>query len=159
MNHWLVTRKKIYSSNSKKLQWLYNLFYFSITSNSVANITSDNKYPTALILETVEENNETVHYLVPKHLAKKGRLKKRGTKIHICQDHLFMAKHIKRYINLAKSRLYFSWKRRRIWYTHESIKKKTNIVSAFMLPTLTSSLRICQRTSSMGYGISRREYY
>ena len=35
--------------------------------------------------------------------------------------------------------------------THESIKKKTNIVS------LTSSLSICQRTSSMGYGISRRE--
>ena len=45
--------------------------------------------------ETTEEN-ETMYYLIPKHLAKKGKLKKRGTKLHICQDHMFLAKHIKR---------------------------------------------------------------
>ena len=50
---------------------------------------------TALILETIEDN-ETMYYLIPKHLAKKGKLKKRGTKLHICQDHMFLAKHIKR---------------------------------------------------------------
>jgi ribosomal protein L37AE/L43A len=49
---------------------------------------------TALILETIEDN-ETMYYLIPKHLAKKGKLKKRGTKLHICQDHMFLAKHIK----------------------------------------------------------------
>merc|ERR1712080_1396 len=36
---------------------------------------------TALILETIEDN-ETMYYLIPKHLAKRGKLKKRGTKCH-----------------------------------------------------------------------------
>ena len=96
-----------------------------------------------------------MHYLVPKHLAKKGRLKKRGTKIHICQDHLFMAKHIKRYINLAKSRLYFSWKRRRIWYTRVHKEKNEyrfclyvtyfNIKSQYLSKNFLNGIRNLQK--------------
>ena len=83
------------------LSTIFFLYSISVVSNSVANVTttsSGTKFPTALVLETIEEN-ETVYYLIPKHLAKKGRLKKKGTKLHVCQDHMFVAKHIKRCVS------------------------------------------------------------
>ena len=36
------------------------------------------------------------HYLIPYHTAKKGKFGKRGTKLHIFMDHVFVAQHIKR---------------------------------------------------------------
>jgi hypothetical protein len=50
---------------------------------------------TALILETVEDGM-TCHYLIPQSLVKRGRLKRKGVKLHVCRDHLFITKHIKR---------------------------------------------------------------
>ena len=53
---------------------------------------------TALILETVEEHGFRVHYLIPNQLAKKlARLRRKGVKLHVSNEHLFVAKHIKRY--------------------------------------------------------------
>lgn len=58
---------------------------------------SSKKNLTALILETVEEHGFRAHYLIPKQLAKKVRLRRlRGVKLHVSNEHLFMAKHIKR---------------------------------------------------------------
>ena len=37
------------------------------------------------------------HYLIPYHTAKKGKFGKRGTKLHIFMDHVFVAQHIKRW--------------------------------------------------------------
>lgn len=34
------------------------------------------------------------HYLVPLSLAQKSRWKKKGTKLHIFNDHTFIAKHM-----------------------------------------------------------------
>ena len=88
------------------LSTIFFLYSISVVSNSVANVTttsSGTKFPTALVLETIEEN-ETVYYLIPKHLAKKGRLKKKGTKLHVCQDHMFVAKHIKRCVSNLKKK-------------------------------------------------------
>ena len=53
---------------------------------------------TALILETVEEHGFRVHYLIPNQLSKKlARLRRKGVKLHVSNEHLFVAKHIKRY--------------------------------------------------------------
>jgi len=87
----------VFNQNVPFFKYIFFLYSISVVSNSVANVTttsSGTKFPTALVLETIEEN-ETVYYLIPKHLAKKGRLKKKGTKLHVCQDHMFVAKHIK----------------------------------------------------------------
>jgi hypothetical protein len=35
------------------------------------------------------------HYLIPYNVAKRGRLGKRGTKLHIYMDHIFVAQRIK----------------------------------------------------------------
>ena len=96
-----------------------------MVSNSVANVTttsSGTKFPTALVLETIEEN-ETVYYLIPKHLAKKGRLKKKGTKLHVCQDHMFVAKHIKRCVSHLKKVLK-KWKKLKKEKSKKSLKKR-----------------------------------
>ncbi|EEB15891.1 conserved hypothetical protein [Pediculus humanus corporis] len=45
-----------------------------------------------LVLETVE-NGFKKHYLVPLSLAKRNKWKKKGTKLHIYNDHTFIAKH------------------------------------------------------------------
>ena len=34
------------------------------------------------------------HYLVPLSIAQKGKWKKKGTKLHIYNDHTFVAKHL-----------------------------------------------------------------
>lgn len=50
---------------------------------------------TSLILETVEDHGFMVHYLMPKNVAKKARLKRKGVKLHVSNEHIFTAKHIK----------------------------------------------------------------
>ncbi|XP_050518682.1 phospholipid transfer protein C2CD2L isoform X7 [Diabrotica virgifera virgifera] len=46
-----------------------------------------------LVLETVE-NGIKRHYLVPLSLAQKNKWRKKGTKLHIFNDHTFVAKHL-----------------------------------------------------------------
>ncbi|XP_075213106.1 uncharacterized protein LOC142319565 isoform X4 [Lycorma delicatula] len=46
-----------------------------------------------LILEAIE-NGIKKYYLVPLSLAQKGKWKKKGTKLHIFNDHTFIAKHL-----------------------------------------------------------------
>ena len=45
------------------------------------------------MLETVE-NDVTKYYLVPLSLAQKNKWKKKGTKLHIFNEHIFVAKHL-----------------------------------------------------------------
>jgi hypothetical protein len=46
-----------------------------------------------LVLETVE-NGVKKHYLVPLSLAQKSKWRKKGVKLHIFNDHTFVAKHL-----------------------------------------------------------------
>ncbi|GLV42604.1 uncharacterized protein CBL_03343 [Carabus blaptoides fortunei] len=46
-----------------------------------------------LVLETLE-NGVKRHYLVPLSLAQKSKWRKKGTKLHIFNDHTFIAKHL-----------------------------------------------------------------
>ncbi|KAF2883468.1 hypothetical protein ILUMI_22710 [Ignelater luminosus] len=46
-----------------------------------------------LVLETLE-NGVKKHYLVPLSLAQKSKWRKKGTKLHIFNDHTFIAKHL-----------------------------------------------------------------
>ncbi|KAK7794196.1 hypothetical protein R5R35_000484 [Gryllus longicercus] len=46
-----------------------------------------------LVLETIE-NGVKKHYLVPLTLAQKSKWRKKGTKLHIFNDHTFIAKHL-----------------------------------------------------------------
>ncbi|KAG5882174.1 hypothetical protein JTB14_002897 [Gonioctena quinquepunctata] len=46
-----------------------------------------------LVLETLE-NGVKKHYLVPLSLAQKSKWRKKGTKLHIFNDHTFVAKHL-----------------------------------------------------------------
>jgi len=46
-----------------------------------------------LVLETIE-NGVKRHFLVPLNIAQKPRWRRKGTKLHICNDHTFIAKHI-----------------------------------------------------------------
>ncbi|XP_049775583.1 phospholipid transfer protein C2CD2L isoform X1 [Schistocerca cancellata] len=46
-----------------------------------------------LVLETIE-NGVKKHYLVPLSMAQKSKWRKKGTKLHIFNDHTFIAKHL-----------------------------------------------------------------
>lgn len=46
-----------------------------------------------LVLETLE-NGVKRHFLVPLAIAQKPRWRKKGTKLHIYNDHTFVAKHL-----------------------------------------------------------------
>lgn len=48
----------------------------------------------SLVLETME-NGMTKFYPIPLDVAKRGKFKKKGTKLHIFMDHIFVAKHLK----------------------------------------------------------------
>lgn len=50
-----------------------------------------------LVLETTE-NGIKKHYLVPLSLAQKSKWKKKGTKLHIFNDHTFIARHLSGYV-------------------------------------------------------------
>jgi len=47
----------------------------------------------SLVLEVVE-NGVKRHYLVPMNIAQKPRWRRKGTKLHIYNDHTFIAKHL-----------------------------------------------------------------
>ncbi|KAF0292053.1 Regulator of G-protein signaling 7 [Amphibalanus amphitrite] len=47
----------------------------------------------SLVLETTE-NGVLKHYLVPNNLAKRGKLRKKGTKLHVFNEHVFVARHL-----------------------------------------------------------------
>ncbi|KAJ8681313.1 hypothetical protein QAD02_017100 [Eretmocerus hayati] len=68
----------------------------SISEASAISGTSTKTYvneASTLVLETME-NGIRKHYLVPLSLAQKSRWKKKGTKLHIFNDHTFIAKHM-----------------------------------------------------------------
>lgn len=60
--------------------------------SSVSNKTFLHEAST-LVLEVVE-NGVTRHYLVPMNVAQKPRWRRKGTKMHIYNDHTFIAKHL-----------------------------------------------------------------
>lgn len=62
--------------------------------SSVSNKTFLHEAST-LVLEVVE-NGVTRHYLVPMNVAQKPRWRRKGTKMHIYNDHTFIAKHLTR---------------------------------------------------------------
>merc|ERR1719420_1607801 len=47
----------------------------------------------SLVLETLGGGHH--HYLIPIQAARRGKFKKKGTKLHIYMDHVFVARHIK----------------------------------------------------------------
>lgn len=49
----------------------------------------------SLVLEVIE-NGVKRHYLVPMNIAQKPRWRRKGTKLHIYNDHTFVAKHLPR---------------------------------------------------------------
>ena len=53
-----------------------------------------------LILE-ISENGSKTYYLIPFGAPDKLKNKKKSTKLHICNDHIFVAKHIFGYIFLS----------------------------------------------------------
>ncbi|XP_022904296.2 uncharacterized protein [Onthophagus taurus] len=68
----------------------------SLSEASGLSSTSTRTYineASTLVLETLE-NGIKKHYLVPLSLAQKSKWKKKGTKLHIFNDHTFIAKHI-----------------------------------------------------------------
>lgn len=66
-----------------------NISNFSTASNKTF-VTEES----SLVLETLEEGRHH-HYLIPLQAARRGRFKKKGTKLHIFMDHIFVARHIK----------------------------------------------------------------
>jgi len=60
------------------------------TASNKTYVTKDS----SLVLETLEDGRHH-HYLIPSQVAKRGRFKKKGTKLHIFLDHIFVARHIK----------------------------------------------------------------
>ena len=82
------------------------LTYTTQSNNNLNNLKFQGTPPptgkrnlTALILETVEEHGFRVHYLIPNQLGKKlARLRRKGVKLHVSNEHLFLAKHIKGYV-------------------------------------------------------------
>ncbi|XP_008208053.1 uncharacterized protein LOC100118588 isoform X5 [Nasonia vitripennis] len=68
----------------------------SVSEASAISGTSTRTYineASTLVLETLE-NGIRKHYLVPLSLAQKSKWKKKGTKLHIFNDHTFIAKHM-----------------------------------------------------------------
>ncbi|XP_046425648.1 uncharacterized protein LOC124182418 isoform X2 [Neodiprion fabricii] len=68
----------------------------SLSEASAVSGTSTRTYlneASTLVLETLE-NGIKKHYLVPLSLAQKSKWRKKGTKLHIFNDHTFIAKHM-----------------------------------------------------------------
>ncbi|XP_011869550.1 PREDICTED: uncharacterized protein LOC105562960 isoform X3 [Vollenhovia emeryi] len=68
----------------------------SLSEASGVSGTSTRTYvneASTLVLETLE-NGIKKHYLVPLSLAQKSKWRKKGTKLHIFNDHTFIAKHM-----------------------------------------------------------------
>lgn len=68
----------------------------SISEASGLSTASNRTYineASTLVLETIE-NGIKKHYLVPLSLAQKSKWRKKGSKLHIFNDHTFIAKHL-----------------------------------------------------------------
>lgn len=50
-----------------------------------------------LVLETLD-NGVRKHFLVPLAIAQRSRWRRKGTKLHIFNDHTFVAKHLSGYV-------------------------------------------------------------
>lgn len=61
--------------------------------SNASNKTYINEH-SSLVLETVEEG-VTKFYPIPHDVAKAGKFKRKGVKLHIFMDHIFVAKHVK----------------------------------------------------------------
>jgi hypothetical protein len=48
----------------------------------------------SLVLQTLEDGRHH-YYLIPIQVARRGRFKKKGTKLHVYMDHVFVAQHMK----------------------------------------------------------------
>jgi len=69
----------------------------SMSDVSAISNTSNKTYvseDSSLVLETLESGRHH-HYLIPMAAARRAKLKKAGTKLHIYMDHIFTAQHIK----------------------------------------------------------------
>jgi hypothetical protein len=74
---------------------------YSSTRSSASELSGLSSYSTTtfihenstLVIEC-SENRVKKYYLVPPHLAEAGKWKKKGKKLHIYNDHTFVAKHI-----------------------------------------------------------------
>ena len=50
----------------------------------------------SLVLETTDDaDGGSRFFLIPNDVARKGRFKRRGTKLHVYLDHVFVARHVK----------------------------------------------------------------
>lgn len=87
-----------------------------------------------LVLETIE-NGIKKHYLVPLSLAQKSRWKKKGAKLHIFNDHTFVAKHLPGWVIRLYTRLVLVVVHAKIskitlfdtffqWYNMSSVRQK-----------------------------------
>ncbi|XP_076372605.1 uncharacterized protein LOC143257584 isoform X2 [Tachypleus tridentatus] len=68
----------------------------SISEGSGLSASSSHTYiheKSTLVVET-SENGVLKHYLVPSSLANRSKWKKKGAKLHIYNDHIFVAKHL-----------------------------------------------------------------
>ena len=107
----LVPPSPVNLGNYEDASSLSDVSGISLSSSSGPNIPEMTPPPgggskknlTALILETVEDHGFRVHYLIPQQMAKKARLRRKGVKLHVSNQHLFMAKHIKRFVCLLIS--------------------------------------------------------
>ena len=47
------------------------------------------------MLETTEADGRSRFFLIPNDVARKGRFRRKGTKLHVYLDHVFVARHVK----------------------------------------------------------------
>ena len=75
----------------------------SMSDVSAISNTSNKTYvseDSSLVLETLESGRHH-HYLIPMAAARRAKLKKAGTKLHIYMDHIFTAQHIKLWVVIS----------------------------------------------------------
>jgi len=85
------------SDSYLRIPGMYSEDASSMSDVSGISNASNKTYVTeesSLVLETLEDGRHH-HYLIPSQVAKRGRFKKKGIKLHIYLDHIFVARHIK----------------------------------------------------------------
>lgn len=68
----------------------------SISEGSGISAASSRTYVSdkSLLVVEAKENGVIRHYLIPPHLAHRSKWRRKGVKLHIFNDHVFVAKHI-----------------------------------------------------------------
>lgn len=68
----------------------------SISDGSGISAASSRTYVSdkSLLVVEAKENGVIRHYLIPPHLAHRSKWRRKGVKLHIFNDHIFVAKHI-----------------------------------------------------------------